>query len=91
MVGLLAFLHFLDLQSWRDRHAERREQRLIERAIRENGVSWLVGLDQKPRSDPAPLEVYGQALRGHFNAILEEPIPERFLNLLRGFDLAPAH
>jgi Anti-sigma factor NepR len=91
MFGMLAFLHSLNLQSWRRRRADRREQRFIERAIRENGVSWLVSMHQATPFTPAPLDVYAQALRNHFNEILSEPIPERFLNLLRNLELVPAH
>ena len=87
MGALLTYTSLCGGQSWWAKRAVASEQRLIERAIRKNGMSWLAEFDHSRTFTTVPLQVIGQALRAHFSAVLQEPIPMRFLDLLQRLDL----
>jgi hypothetical protein len=90
MGGLLMYACQL-LGSWRAKRAAKSEQRMLERAIRDNGISWLVELDRVPATRTLRLDAIGEALRAQFSAVYHEPTPVRFFDLLQDIDLASAY
>lgn len=85
MYGVLAVLYarFVNLNMTLARLAARREERMIERAIRKNGIAWLAELRHIPDARHLQLEGIGEALRTRFGQIFEEPAPAHFLELLQ--------
>lgn len=59
----------------------RGQQKLMERAIRENGSAWLVHGYEEVSSNLVPEWDLGQALRDYFRAALVEPIPADMMSM----------
>lgn len=64
--------------------------RMLERAVRKNGVSVLLDPGIQPTADHLSLDLIGQGLRMHFAEALREPIPARLHYLVQRLETAGA-